>query len=792
MKKIFTSLVMAILPFFAADTFAADITTPLFATFESGAAPFVLNGNGPGSDIKTQVIIDNPDKSENITSKCVKIDKTGAEWWHKTGLQLEDGTVVKQASANHKYLHFFVKYPDGANGVEVGIYKPGDMTTAIFQGQIDYTNTSGWHDVVIDLTGKITAEGIAAIWFRPFNTIMYLDEFELSDSATPRTVTKITTPLFATFESGTAAPFVLNADGNGSEIKTQVIANNPDKEENMSSKCIKVEKPANWDWYFKTLLKLEDNTIVKQASENHKYLHFFVKYPEGSNGIETAIFKPGDMTTAIFQGQIDYTNTSGWHDVVIDLTGKITAEGIAAIWIRPFYGSNTTMYLDEFELSDSATPRAITKIKTPLFGTFDDGNATPFVLNADGPGSDMKTQEISDNTFKKDNITAKTIKFTASEGIQWWHKTYFKMQDKTMVIPASADHKYLHFYLMSPTNTSGVEVGVLNISGELIYQTGSIEWDATAEWHDVVIDLTANLGDKPGITDNNIAGIWIRPFGLESGKIYYIDQFELGNSASPRIVKNINTPLFATFEDGTAAPFILNGDGQGSDIKNQVITDNVLKLKNTTDKAIQLTGTEGVQWWHKTYFKVEDYSTIVPASADHKYLHFYMMSPTNTSGVEVGVYNIAGEQIYQTGGIEWAPTAEWLDVVIDLTADLNGKPGITGNNIAGMWVRPFGMESGKVYYFDEFELSSKADSRIESGNSVNHAQLKNIELIINNGRVTISGDEIASIAVYGLNGTLIQNNLVENNEVTLPLLKGAYIIQVTTKDGQIIVRKAIL
>ncbi len=599
----------------------------------------------------------------------------------------------------------------------------------------------------------------------------------------------ITTPLFATFEAGTAVPFVLNADGPGSEIRTQVISDNPVKEENITNKCIKVEKPASYEWYFKTFLKLEDGTVVKQASVNHKYLHFFVKYPEGSNGLEVAVFKTGDFTTPIYQAQIDYANTNGWHDVVIDLTDKITADGIGGIWIRPFYGSNTTMYVDEFELTDNANPRSITNVNTPLFGTFDDGNTYPFILNAEGENANMKNQVVADNPLKTDNVSAKAIRMDVPEGAEWYFKTYFKIQDYTAIIPASVDHKYLHIFMMSPTNTSGAEIGVYNTTGTLIYQSSSIEWEETSDWHDVVIDLTANLNGKPGITDNNIGGIWIRPFGLSVGKTYYFDEFELSDSAEPRAITEISTPLFGAFDDGNAAPFALNANGPGSDMKTQVIADNILKKDNISEKCIKLTAPAGIQWWHKTYFKVQDKTTVVPASADHKYLHFYMMSPTNTTGVEVGVFNIAGEQIYQTGNIEWDATTDWHDVIIDLTADLNGKPGITDNNIAGIWVRPFSIEDGKVYYFDQFELSDTTIPRIITG--VKKNQLDDLMVYSNGDNLYIKGQDIAFVEVFNLSGTTVLAKPIEFGSSILSLEKGIYILKVQKNDGQILIRKIV-
>ena len=727
MKKHF--LLGLFMTIFSVFMYAADINTPLFASYEFGGTSCLMPS--AAGEIKDAVVVDNPSLVINTSLKCVYIPG-GGDWYHKVHLEAAAGDCAVPASATHKYLHFFFYRPGGASeGVEIGIY---NATNQIYQKTQLYSATTGWHDVVIDLSqagagysGLSSANiKISKIWINIGTSPAYVDEFELSDSPTPRVYpafdpTKIDTPLFATFEDGNPAPFVLNASdpAGNSNLGGQVVVNNPLRVTNTSEKCISI--PSSGAWWEKAYFKIQGADKIVPKTAAHKYLHFFIYYPNSAAGAEMAIYTAAG--TYVHQSSLAFTNTNAWQDVVIDITQPLEHDGnpyyapgfnmstdnIGAIWIRPF---SNPFYVDEFELSSDPTPRVYPDpvlpkvIKEPLFATFEDADPV-YVLPVEAglaPGT-ITANPITTGL----NTTDKCLKIEGNH--EWWKKSGLMVTPGDRIEAASNSHKYLHFYAMSPSGNSSIEIQVFDIDGAHIYQN-SIPVSG-GEWVDMVYDLSYQMEHEtfPG---GILSGF--NPATANIGKILilppdplYIDEFLLSDDATPRVAPEpTENPLFATFEDGVDSYMLPSDDGE---IKGATIGANPDKTINTTDKCVLVS--QPGDWWHKVHMNAVPDHYIIPASAAHKYLHFFIYQPAGAAGeVEIGVVDDNGTDIFQKT-INTVTPGGWYDAVFDLTGTDNGKPGITPTSkISKIWIRGTRWDATTLFYLDEFELSNSAVPRI--------------------------------------------------------------------------------
>ncbi|GHV09861.1 hypothetical protein FACS1894162_1500 [Bacteroidia bacterium] len=419
-------------------------------------------------------------------------------------------------------------------------------------------------------------------------------------------------------------------------------------------------------------------------------------------------------------------------------------------------------------------------ISTPLFATFEDGNAAPFVLNQDGPGNDIKGQSIVNNPSAVKNTTSKC--FSVQGGSDWWHKTYLKLADGVSVVPASANHKYLHIfvYYTPGGSNNGFEIGIFTPTdtGTPLFQ-GSVTVDPfSGEWQDLVVDLST-------VANITIGSLWIRPY-CGAANTCYLDEFELSDSPTSRQAYNQwNNPVLATFEPGSDTPFTFSVDGGNLDVAKT--NPNAASINETATSLYALYNS--MDWWYKTKLDAKTDTVVVPQSEQHKYLHFFSYRTASVPS-EVQINNEDATRIYQKGFTNTAVN-EWEDLVFDLTVSEAGLAGIAGKLIGGIWIMTNLDSSGdfpQEYYYDEFILSDSDEPRSVPTN-LKTPSLQELTVVVKDNTIELLDNDIQTVNVFDLNGSLVRS---QAGKVVSSLAKGAYLLQVTKTDGSAVFRKVVL
>lgn len=427
------------------------------------------------------------------------------------------------------------------------------------------------------------------------------------------------------------------------------------------------------------------------------------------------------------------------------------------------------------------TSLSAAEINTPLFATFDDGNASPFVLNGDGAGADIKTQSVAINPSTIKNTTSNAIRVDLPADVQWWHKTYLKIEDGSKIVQASAAHKYLHIFVMYPEEGNGMEIGIFNQEGTLIYQKG-INFEASTAWQDMVFDLTTDLDGKPGIAGQNIGGMWIRPY-TGGGKTMYVDQFELSDNASPRSASPWNSPTLATFEDDFVSPFTISQDGGAQSIISNTQQTGI----NTSSKALLADYAGGSEWWHKVKLESKSDYIVLPQSDAHKYLHF-MSNRSRADQFVVEIYTKTDVLIYK---VHHTPTLvdEWEEIILDLTQSEESKPGIIGQNIGKIWIYSYaGGGAAASYQYDNFVLSD-TDTPIPTG--IENQQADNLDIQTDGQTIIINSANMQTASLYSLSGQLLDTK--QGDDIRFEnLTRGLYIVKIVMADGSVSTAKVVL
>lgn len=182
----------------------------LCAFYGFGQTPVTVNdfesGDGltdVGGGISTAVVA-NPDTSgSNTTANCLRLGRTGAEWWILAGIDVNDLTISDKET---KFLSVWVYGPKtdlgcrfdatadtGNNGTNGGIIRPSIL----------HSGTSGWEQIIFPIVDSQTATNFTKgtlfkLVFHPdiadagivpggqmlnnTDTFLYVDEIQILDS----------------------------------------------------------------------------------------------------------------------------------------------------------------------------------------------------------------------------------------------------------------------------------------------------------------------------------------------------------------------------------------------------------------------------------------------------------------------------------------------------------------------------------------------------------------------------------------------------------------------------------
>ena len=614
--------------------------------------------------------------------------------------------------------------------------------------------------------------------------------------------TDINTPLFATFDMGSSFPFVLNATGPGSDLGLQEVVTNPFKVINTSEGCLSI--PSTGDWYHKTYFKVQDGDRIVANSANHKYLHVFVYYSESKDGAELAIIGT-DNSTVLFQKEFHTgVDKTGWQDLVFDVTEKMyhdsfpggstpgfnpATDAFGGIWIRPF---SSPFYADEFELSDSPTPRVYPEVpidreewKLPILATFEAAAETPFTYSIDGG---VLTTAQTNPGLSAINNSAMCLHGNY-EGMDWWYKIKMNIKSNHAIIPQSDNHKYLHFLVYRNVRaTSEIQVYDATLpesEGTRLSQHPFANVKVNA-WEEIIIDLsTSAIATQPGITGKLIGSIWLVPSTDGVAGQYYYDSFVLSDSKEPmyEIVTNISN--LADFNSGSiASPVAMLG---------VQTADATAAIENNPLPADELNATAKVLKYYRPAIPEESnwqslrllMDNPIGVQAANKYLHFMMYNPANQK-VTIMLENIAGEEL--NADIEPVNNTAWADYVVDLSDFTTSL----SNSIRAINIRMPEDTEANTYYFDEFVINSNPLPKQKGETSVSPVKVFAPICFVENGEIRVSGIEAGSnIQLFDAMGRLLYEQNASSNEATLPCITKIGLVKIN-QNGKITTNKVIV
>ncbi len=695
MKKIFLIITLLVYSSIIMLTHAIDITTPLFGTFEDGTpVPFVLGAGGEGSEMKDQSIVDNPNKVVNTSDKCIKLNVPADKaWYSKTRFEMQAGTSVSPASSNHKYLHINIMCPTGINGIELCVFNTSGVVVS--QQQIDFSNVTGWYDVIANIPA-IIGNNIGAIWIRPFvsaSTVCYFDQFELSDNPYPRGYNITKSPSFANFEDK-QFPFNFTGDNGG----TSGIANNPKKLGNTSNYCLKYTTPASMNWWDKGYWTFKD-MLVLPASNNHKYLKFKAYRESGTDRSELAIFSNSGN---IYQKEFRVTKIGEWQEFVFDLTGVIESSNIYKIQMASDLSgaANSTYFYDDFELSDNPASSRIADFEYDLkYGM------RPFTFTKTNAKTGCTITQSANPSPGGLNTSGYCVKYNTPTGANPGAGDTFTLTASVELKPKTNAHKYLRFLYYRTGGTTTPAITVKDGSTDLF--NGTFNVPSSNTWTEIVITL-------PVTTANTLSSIVFTPTfnatPADRNKAAYVDEIFLMDYKTPPATEWTNA-VFATFEDGFTSPFSCQKDGVGT----TPVTNPLATGINTTTKSIEATYANTTSANNILLVSTGAYS-IKPVTTLNKYLHFFIYRNV-ISQSRIQITNLEGELVYQKDFTN-TQTNQWEDIGLDLSLSDNGLPGCIGQYIDNIKIihNITGSGSSQTYYYDEFSLSDDIPANIKRWN----------------------------------------------------------------------------
>jgi hypothetical protein len=165
----------------------------------------------------------------------------------------------------------------------------------------------------------------------------------------------------------------------------------------------------------------------------------------------------------------------------------------------------------------------------------------------------------------------------------------------------------------------------------------------------------------------------------------------------------INTPLFASFEDGSVNPFNLNvTDMNGS---FAVVANPLTTGVNTTSKCLKYTSSAGGAWYGKLFMVTNASYTIQQNTTSHRYLHFFAYTTNATRTAEIQIKDALGAIVIKPQ-YTLSKANAWEEVSIDLGSGFSGT-------IGEIYIAPCldwggGLGAGDVYMVDQFTLSNSA------------------------------------------------------------------------------------
>jgi len=575
--------------------------------------------------------------------------------------------------------------------------------------------------------------------------------------ATANSQTVINEPLFASFESGDVNPFDFSFDSlNGTLIPG---ANSITTGINTTStSLIYTSNNSSQAWWGKLILTANASYTIQPKTDAHKYLHFYAY--STSNGLRAEVQVKSVSGTAIYQGNYTLDQKNTWQEIIIDLGANVVGSNIGKILVAPDldgFSANAVYMLDQFSLSDIAG----TYYSNPVLSTFEDDFTSPFTLSIDGGNLSTITNANIDGV----NNSGKCLSADYPSGSDWWHKVKIEAKSTIVILPASANHKYLHFLCMRDI-ANEVYIEIYNKAGVQIY-VKHFTPSLTNAWEEIVLDLTLSENSLAGISGQNIGKIWIYP-AAGGGPVSHnkFDKFVLSDSKDPigysHVVNNV-----ANF-DGTS--YIVRTNCQNAN-STATIESNPLPFDshNSTANALKYNVTTVGEWWQSLQLYMNGYMKV---GSPDSYLHFMMYNP-GKSNFTVVLADVQGDE--KTIDFTVTNSNSWQDYVIDL--DALSLTNVTSIN--------FRMAAANVYYIDEIVVNNSSASRTpDTVSSINAVTGDPITIYSSNGTVFVSAPNLKSVNVFTTNGVLVaKKSGINLQKVQIDLSKGIYIIKSELNDG---------
>lgn len=604
-------------------------------------------------------------------------------------------------------------------------------------------------------------------------TFTFLTALSMGLWLTPLSAQTINSPLIASFETDQDNPFNFSFDSLDGTI---AVGNNPATDGvNQTLKCAVYSNTtgAGQNWWGKIYMNTKEGFTIVPASANHRYLHFYAYTTSDNLNCEFAVKDPAG--NIIKQMAYSLHEKNKWEKVTIDLGSSMAGKSIGMFYFMPSSGGmqpNEQYMVDEIILSDIAGER----YSEPVLATFEAGTKQLFDLNIDG-GS----LTIVDNDLKSGiNTSDKCIVADYPGGSDWWHKLKLETKADFVIEPQTANHKYLHF-MSYRTITNGMCMEIQNKAGELIYKKNFAP-TMTNAWEEIVLDLTQSEEDKPGITGQNIGKIWIYP-AAGGGPVgqYRFDQFILSDTNAPtgevRVVNNWADFETDEWKNNIASIATQVPNATATIVNNPLPSDTI----NTTLNVLKYMRPEGGEWWHSMLLSLNGYLGV---GYPNSYLHFMMYNP-NGSDFAVILRDMQGNEKVTDMTPRTVEGSEpgWMDYVIDLDE----------NNFTNLNAVNFRMQNAGDYYIDEIMVND--DEKPRTGTSVGIATTESNPLVVytSNGTITVVADDIASVDVYAVSGSLVAKKAANGAtliQVALPV--GAYVVKAVLTNGETIARKVVL
>ncbi len=416
---------------------------------------------------------------------------------------------------------------------------------------------------------------------------------------------------------------------------------------------------------------------------------------------------------------------------------------------------------------------------SPQLADFEQGSITPFEFTFDGASAE--TAKSNPNKAGINNSTQ--CLYANYSGMDWWYKAKLNVKQNYVIVPNTANHKYLHFLLYrNVIARSEVQVYDDSNSDTRIYQkqfTNTI----TNAWEEVVFDLTASDAGLPGIEGKMIGNLWIMTsLDYIAGQFYY-DSFVLSDSKDPiGLVRNITN--LGDFENGFSGAIIALGtqtDGATASIENNPLATDKL---NKTSKAIKYVRPGSAANWQSLRLFLDGFTGV---GSPNKYLHFMMYNPANQK-ISVVINNVAGDEFIQE--VVPVQNTAWADYVVDLGSFENLS------NIKAINIRMPEDQNDNTYYFDQIILSNTSTPHTASQTSFNAVPAEDVvSPVCSSGKKAVNITQIEAgneVKLFDMVGRLIYEGCASGNQITIPCLSKVGIIHVIKGGNKYIYRIAVL